>query len=1332
MEINEIFANIKELGRVNSKRVDLREFCKLNIEQILKYLPRRILNSDGCKIVDCLLNGLSENSTSSARSKIRVVDIIIKTLRKESTSLTHCGDIISRLCLEFTRANVDELVRWCNESVQSIVDNRDVNMIWKDILPECLNAISPTDNVKHCGTEMSSGEYKEQCVRTLCQCNWSEGQLVQLAAMFNDMQLSRNDHKQVVNKICTYIIDFPPDTLPALVHQLLKLCQTHDFDIVLSHLSHYFSVRLYSKLEPPPGDSESTTMDIDDIVPHSPAELSRCLSTCIYHITEGVMETKLIRKLLRGWPKTQLLRAPFLLDIALAVSDQGDCKADCLDVIRAAIEQRECDEHWRAASAWARAVLPPGVLVPGVLKVLTTESANHRQLTVLGLISLAFLLLAVPRSKPMATQCWSHGKLILARLSKAQPETAAHILSQLGDRLHTACEQRQYADCLFVLCKLTPVSVERCSQLSTILENCKPSVDFKSAAVVLEAVYPLINFSIRTRDTLFMVCRKGLYSRDSAHRCLALCGFLTVLRHVKVSGTFSSSQSASSEQNSHASYLTQLTIVHATQNGTAAASGVRNEAVCMEVVSVMRRCLAQDVAVKQLLYTKLYDCVKEKAVLHECILEFIYEHLSKYLPEQDDQGCLLWDKCVQVTGATAILVEPIAHLLYVTAQFLQEEEEELEDILASQPTDGGANLRSKLTTVMAQLSENERLGQIDMEDPGLSDLTPESKAKSLKVQQILSCYESLIAYQVMRWDRRNSRAATTVLKLFKGYTELLEQTKAAPKLGKKGSKSSLNDTRDTTKTQKSQKSQKDKEKGPLKVSSLTKDRGSPFKPLPCVWDLTFCLRIIELLYSEEVPWCSSEQRNRVRSSREFHHWALRCVRSVVAAQTDKHAAKQVVPVAAVIYNRCICRFQDMCDFDDTTTLACVELFKECLSVIFSPNNTMKVDGLLSTITNLIETEESTCIAAILEQTHTALMQIEAESVEEERDLVVKKLVAALGQVVTVLLEAPTLPCERYTAVILKLEDYVRSSKQECLSLVPPLLTASCRQQQDAPLLDGLLDKLASALGRIDEEDTSAGGEEPDTFPAVDCRTGHAVLLQVCGHLEARYKCAEHLLLRAKDLGAALPLAAHAHHQRIDRELKELYKSIVIQLCQLTTWTSRAAKLRCCVGGGSARVLHACARLYSLLVALARLLPPTVLPVVRLERLLKLCGKKFSTVIDNLVTYLEASQEHQKARKVLSDTKLIPRLVFEAEQFNKQVVLLAAKAKVNLQQYLALGTARDFRIRGPVIEEMLKDQDPDIADSTVDNDDEAPEENLSPAESDQEDSDAEPSKKKRRS
>lgn len=55
---------------------------------------------------------------------------------------------------------------------------------WKDILPECLNAVSTHSLVKHCGSEMTGEEYKIQCVHTLCQCRWTEKQLVQLAGMF--------------------------------------------------------------------------------------------------------------------------------------------------------------------------------------------------------------------------------------------------------------------------------------------------------------------------------------------------------------------------------------------------------------------------------------------------------------------------------------------------------------------------------------------------------------------------------------------------------------------------------------------------------------------------------------------------------------------------------------------------------------------------------------------------------------------------------------------------------------------------------------------------------------------------------------------------------------------------------------------------------------------------------------------------------------------------------------------------------------------------------------------------------------------------------------------
>lgn len=71
----------------------------------------------------------------------------------------------------------------------------------------------------------------------------------------------------------------------------------------------------------------------------------------------------------------------------------------------------------------------------------------------------------------------------------------------------------------------------------------------------------------------------------------------------------------------------------------------------------------------------------------------------------------------------------------------------------------------------------------------------------------------------------------------------------------------------------------------------------------------------------------------------------------------------------------------------------------------------------------------------------------------------------------------------------------------------------------------------------------------------------------------------------------------------------------------------------------------------------------VLFVSSFDHLLKLCGKKFSAVTDSLITYLEASQQQQSANKVLRDTKLIPRLVLEAELFSKHVILLATKGKV---------------------------------------------------------------------
>ncbi|KAG0311005.1 hypothetical protein BGZ99_010447 [Dissophora globulifera] len=57
----------------------------------------------------------------------------------------------------------------------------------------------------------------------------------------------------------------------------------------------------------------------------------------------------------------------------------------------------------------------------------------------------------------------------------------------------------------------------------------------------------------------------------------------------------------------------------------------------------------------------------------------------------------------------------------------------------------------------------------------------------------------------------------------------------------------------------------------------------------------------------------------------------------------------------------------------------------------------------------------------------------------------------------------------------------------------------------------------------------------------------------------------------------------------------------------------------------------------------------------------------------------AVKSRQKA-KILRESKLIPTLIFGVEQYERYVIQLSKKAKVNLTQFMRRSTARDFRIQ----------------------------------------------------
>lgn len=85
-------------------------------------------------------------------------------------------------------------------------------------------------------------------------------------------------------------------------------------------------------------------------------------------------------------------------------------------------------------------------------------------------------------------------------------------------------------------------------------------------------------------------------------------------------------------------------------------------------------------------------------------------------------------------------------------------------------------------------------------------------------------------------------------------------------------------------------------------------------------------------------------------------------------------------------------------------------------------------------------------------------------------------------------------------------------------------------------------------------------------------------------------------------------------------------------------------------------------------------------------------------------------------KVLRETKPIPNLVFAIEQYEKFLIQLSKKSKVNLMQHMKLSTSRDFKIKGSVLDMVLREDEDGNEEGTV------------PAHAEQ---DREPAKKKRK-
>ncbi|KAK3697034.1 hypothetical protein QZH41_012504 [Actinostola sp. cb2023] len=111
---------------------------------------------------------------------------------------------------------------------------------------------------------------------------------------------------------------------------------------------------------------------------------------------------------------------------------------------------------------------------------------------------------------------------------------------------------------------------------------------------------------------------------------------------------------------------------------------------------------------------------------------------------------------------------------------------------------------------------------------------------------------------------------------------------------------------------------------------------------------------------------------------------------------------------------------------------------------------------------------------------------------------------------------------------------------------------------------------------------------------------------------------------------------------------------------------------------------------------------------KFEKLVKLTGTHLSQQVYAMITYIQAIQTQSLQEtmakgkgkkgqnmagkaKVMKEMKSMPNLIYAIEQYEKFLIQLTKKSKIDLMQHFKRSTARDFRINGATLEAALREE-----------------------------------------
>lgn len=478
------------------------------------------------------------------------------------------------------------------------------------------------------------------------------------------------------------------------------------------------------------------------------------------------------------------------------------------------------------------------------------------------------------------------------------------------------------------------------------------------------------------------------------------------------------------------------------------------------------------------------------------------------------------------------------------------------------------------------------------------------------------------------------------------------------------------------------------------------------------------------IHRDSVPFATSEQTNRIRVNRELGRSILQaCLQRLEGFETEpdyrhiknsKRLFMLVSKIGKTLYQRCVQRLIDLCgNFDSQTAMLCAECFKVCLMIVGGIYERMFGDFLKIIIPDASESKTRN-LRTIIEVLHSLLVDFVKEDSEIDSNVETKKIPGFLLKSLEILYEKTTDSClsqEIYEFLI----NFCTTTTIDGhgLNLIHKLLFEQRIRTQTGVFFSSIAYQIQTVFDKIEEStlNDSEQQEQHDgsnTLKTITAITAESCTIYLCQSLKEQITHIEYFIVKVKSLSYRLRIPGQGDDTNDTLStMKSIERKICSQLFHISNTLVILTNTKLPLGPCMDSLLRLLLELFICLANLTKHLilrhsiTPVLFPGLKFDQLIKVAGKPLAENVYGLITYIEENiiiPDGKKGKKndpqlskakVLKETKFLPRLILNLENFNKFVILLSKKTKNDLTGLLHIGTVRDFRIKTSELREAIQ-------------------------------------------